>query len=409
MDISRISKAIAEVRGDQKFQDAEDVRNKDIDLLLPAALSDSVRRMAQTATALILRGFTGKLRIHCLNSDPILRSLIETEAGKMGALNRLDFVSHDMGPWRLALGCMSDRVISADASGWTARINGIFDDRKPAAAPAIAFAVACAIAKLFNHAIFGIDKYAFETWDFCLLRFSVGENVPVDAEQIDFGKIGLLGAGGIGSAVGYVLSISDWSGKLDIIDFDTFQGPNLETCISADIRDVNRPLRKALALTGTFHGHKIVTIERECKVKGGEAILQEKWNAFVCGVDNPETRLVLDNVNADILLNAGLGSTKQDVGWVLWTQHGENDPALSSIYKTSSEEKLNDSGDVPEEFREKCLRKSYQGVSLALPFIGLAAGSLLVASLYQNVVGKRNRNTFMQMDLFAKQQRITIR
>jgi hypothetical protein len=408
MDISRISKAIAEVRRDQKFQDAEDVRNKDIDLLLPAELSDAVRRMAQTATALILRCFKGKLRIHSPNSDAALVSLLETEARKVGKPTRLDFRSNDVGPWRLALGCGADHTISADASGWTARINGVFNDRKTASPPAITFAVACAIAKLFNQAIFGIDKHAFEAWDFCLLRFSSGENIAIEAEQIDLGRIGLLGAGGIGSAVGYVLSISDWSGELDIIDFDTFQGPNLETCISADVRDVYRPLRKALALTGTFQGHKIVATERRCEVKAGELILNERWDAFICGVDNPETRLVLDGVNSGILLNAGLGATKQDVGWVLWTQHEKGGRALSSMYEKNLEEKLTDFGDVPEEFRDECGRKSYQGVSLALPFIGLAAGSLLAASLYQNAAGKRTHFMFMQMDLFAKQQRMTI-
>ena len=407
MDISRISKAIAEVRGDKKFQDAEDVRNKDIDLLLPAEISDVVRHMAQTATALILRCFTGKLRIHCLDSDPTLRALLKIEAKKMGALNRLDFVSHDMGPWRISLGCRADHAISADVSGWTARINGIFDERKPAAAPAIAFAVACAIAKLFNRAIFGVDRHAFEAWSFCLLRFSTGENTTVDANQIDLGRIGMLGAGGIGSAVGYVLSISDWSGKLEIIDFDSFQGPNLETCILADIRDVNRPLRKALALAGAFHGHKIVAIERDCEIKAGTSILQEKWNAFVCGVDNAETRLVLDNVNADILLNAGLGSTKQDVGWVLWTQHGKDHLKLSSYYQNNSAD-ITDSDDVPEEFRAECSRKSYHGVSLALPFVGLVAGSLLATSLYRNAVGLRTKFTSLRIDLFGKQQRITL-
>jgi hypothetical protein len=81
---------------------------------------------------------------------------------------------------------------------------------------------------------------------------------------------------------------------------------------------------------------------------------------------------------------------------------------LSSIYKNNLEGKSTNSGDVPEEFREECSRKSYQGVSLALPFIGLAAGSLLAASLYQNAAGKRTHLTFMQMDLLAKQQRMTI-
>src|SRR5438270_229123 len=119
MDISRISKAVAVVRRDATFQGSEDVRNKDIDLLMPR--------------------------------------------------------------------------------------------------------------KLFNWAIFNESRSLVEKWDFCLLRFSSKDQAPTIAQQsISIGKCGLLGAGGIGSAVGYVLSISNWSGQIDIIDNDIFETPNLE-------------------------------------------------------------------------------------------------------------------------------------------------------------------------------------
>ena len=412
MSISRISKAIAVARQDQKFQDAEDVRRKDVDVFLPPATTETVHRMAQTVVALILRSFTGQIRFHVTAPmSPSFRLLLESEARKAGASERLVFAPNEAGPWCLALGHVKHGAISADASGWTARINGAFADRMPAAAPAITFAVACAVAKLFNYAIFGRDQNVNEVWDFCLLRFQVGENAPIAVnDQTKIGRIGLLGAGAIGSSVGYVLSISSWLGEVEVIDFDIFEEPNLETCVFADTQDVNRPLRKALALVGSLSNGQITASERRCKLKSADPILQERWEAFVCAVDNPETRRLLDDIDARILLNAGTGSTKYDLGWVLWTQH-EKDSAmkLSSVYKEDSEAESTGAGEVPEEFRDACSRTNYQGVDLALPFVALVAGSLLAAGLFQNAVEKKVGIAYLQIDLFGKQQKMTIR
>jgi hypothetical protein len=307
----------------------------------------------------------------------------------------------------LGLACSPDDALAVDASGWTARINGVFSEKLLAAPPAITFAVSCGVAKLFNNAIFESSRNIDEAWDFCLFRFLSGPYEPVDVDpSINLGRVGLLGAGGIGSAVGFVLRISTWSGQLDIIDFDAFQTPNLETCISSHIQDVNRPLRKALALERFFAGHTLMAKERNCRVVRGEGILAEKWNAFICAVDNPDTRLILDEVNAPVLLNAGLGATKLDPGWVLWTQHKHGSRTLSSFYQRGVTP-IGELNEVPEEFREECSRKSYRGVSLALPFAALAAGSLLTASLCQYASGNQTGFTFLQMDMFKKQQRMT--
>ena len=78
MSISRISKAIAVARQDQKFQDAEDVRRKDVDVFLPPATTETVHRMAQTVVALSLRSFTGQIRFHVTAPmSPSVRLLLD--------------------------------------------------------------------------------------------------------------------------------------------------------------------------------------------------------------------------------------------------------------------------------------------------------------------------------------------
>jgi hypothetical protein len=64
-------------------------------------------------------------------------------------------------------------------------------------------------------------------------------------------------------------------------------------------------------------------------------------------------------------------------------------------------------GAVPDEFQELCGRKSGQGVTLALPFDALAAGSRMVASLYQHASRALLDIGFMQMAFFGEQQRMT--
>jgi hypothetical protein len=408
MNISRIDKAVATLREDQTLADAAQVRHKDVDILLPSELCPSLRLLARIATALLLRCFKGAVRVHDPMPDLDLATQLETEARRAGATERLVLHSLTTGPWRLALGQEVDGAVSADASGWTARVNRAFGVRERAAVPAIAFAAACAVAKLFDYAIRGADRHLFEAWDFCLLRFQAGDQKPLTAEaDVHLGRIALLGAGGIGSALGLILALSEWGGELHVIDSDSFEEPNLETCVFADIADVRRPIRKALALANAFQGHRIHATERHCRLKANDPLLKESWDAFLCAVDNLETRLVLDDVNAAILLNAGLGATKADAGWVLWSQHGKGDHRLSTLYRDG--ERIGPVGShVPNDFVEECSRMSYLGVSLALPFAGLVAGSLLATSLFRRATGRGVETTLMQLDLLNKQQCVTL-
>lgn len=410
MSISRVTKSVVVLSDSSTFEKSKDARIVDIDIFLPDSISETICQMAQCAVALALRSVLGKIRIHCPHLDTHLRSVLQSEAVKFGEPERLDLDSNSNGKFKLALGLIVDGAVSADASGWTARVNGVFSNNVNASSPAATFAVACAFGKLFNHAILGRNEHFDESWDFCLLRFLLGQHpvLPVVGTQ-NLGRVALLGAGAIGSAFSYVLSLSAWSGELHIIDFDRFEDSNIETCIFADRRSVNVPLLKAQSLVNNFRDHRMYAQERNEKIRGCEPLLTEQWGALICAVDNPETRCLLDHVNAPVILNAGLGSTKLDAGWVLWTRHGSNNPTLSSIYTPQVGVVEDADIHVPEEFQEQCSRLNYNNISLSLPFVAVAAGSLLAASLFQHSIGKMTSHTWMQMDLLKKQSRITFK
>jgi hypothetical protein len=220
--------------------------------------------------------------------------------------------------------------------------------------------------------------------------------------------VGLLGAGALGTAVAYVLLKSRAKAELMVIDPQSYDDPNLETCILAEHAAVSLPMKKADFLAEALAGEGITARAERRRIEAGDGLLKEKWDAFICGVDNPETRRILDETNTGMLLNAGLGDTKEDAGFVLWTRHGSGDALLSETYAPLA----NNGGDngkegpaIPREFRDVCTRMAYQGVSLSIPFAALAAGSLLVAGLYHVARGEAPADNYFQMDLFGKQSR----
>jgi hypothetical protein len=121
-------------------------------------------------------------------------------------------------------------------------------------------------------------------------------------------------------------------------------------------------------------------------------------------VDNGKTRRILDTTNTNVLLNAGLGASREDAGFVLWTRHAGNLSTLSQLYSAAEGDAHQDEI-LPEELDE-CSRIAYRGVSLSMPFAALAAGSLLAASLYSNATGETSSVRYLQIDLFGKQQRM---
>ncbi|MFN3330598.1 MAG: hypothetical protein ACK419_06715 [Pyrinomonadaceae bacterium] len=135
--------------------------------------------------------------------------------------------------------------------------------------------------------------------------------------------------------------------------------------------------------------------------------MSERWDAFICAVDNGETRRVLDDVNAKVLVNAGLGSHRYDAGFLLWSQHGKVGKRLSELYAVEPPSSDEEVESVPEEFEEKCSRLNYREVSLSMPFVALAASSLLIASLFHS--DRRGlKPSLVQIDLFGRQQKILL-
>lgn len=406
MGISRITKSVVQALGVESFREAEEIRRKDVDFILPDGDATGLEIVVVSAAALVLRCFTGRLRVHGAETVE-LQTQIQDEARRLNALGRVEFGSRAAGRWMLAFGCRREGAICGDASGWTARINDTFLQRLPTGC-AGTFAAACMVAKLFNLAILGRDRDAFEAWDFSLSSFTSDKGAPVRRmEDVTLGRIGMLGAGALGSAVGFVLLRSKAKADVVVIDPQSYEGPNLETCVLTDVVAVNGAWKKAVHVAEVLKAGGIAARPELERVKAGSELLKMRWNGFVCGVDNPETRRMLDESNTRVLLNAGLGDSREDAGFVLWTRHVEGGAPLSELYSPARSGTGRGKNDdtIPREFREECTRMLYEGVSLSIPFAALAAGSLLVAGLYHEARGEAPLDNYLQLDLFGKQSR----
>src|SRR5438046_3043976 len=103
MDISRITKLVVEVSGGDSYDQAADVRNKDVSFVLPKSGEVGFQIIALSAVALVLRCFKGRLRFHGPASTK-LQNCIQEEAAKLNELDRLDFSPASHGRWMLAFG-----------------------------------------------------------------------------------------------------------------------------------------------------------------------------------------------------------------------------------------------------------------------------------------------------------------
>jgi hypothetical protein len=216
--------------------------------------------------------------------------------------------------------------------------------------------------------------------------------------------IRLLGAGAIGSGFTYTLWLSGWNAIVEIIDYDHYDEPNHETTMRIGLTEVRRNRKKAVALAENVKRNGLKTKFQVKRILKGNAILQEPSDAFVCAVDNPETRRILDGANTELLINAGVGGRAEDAGHVVWTRHLPGDPLLSKRYVTADPD--NSRSVVPEEFRkDECSRLIYHDASLAAPFIGLAAGTLLAAACGLHATEQLPKVNYFKIDLLKLQSR----
>ncbi len=419
--ISRLDKYVVETARLKSLNDAAKRRNQPICIVIGMNEPQKTAVMSRAATALALRSLKGPVKIYFQGSSwhgsPLLAKLRDdfcAEAELCGAADRLNIdvgVPHN--GHSLHIGTNGVNGISVDAYGWTASINSNIQREQAAVAPAAIFAVCCGFAKLFSEAVIGNASQGKERWDFSLMNFSrltQNEQEIRTCSNLNLGRIGLLGAGAIGAGFMFALIMSGWSAKVDIIDDDRYEEPNLETTMLTSKKAVLDCSFKAPHLSSIGElNPQLVCRPIKKRISGDSEELSQFRNLLVCTVDNTETRRILDSANVEAVLNGATGGTRLDSGHVLYSRHKRAvDPPLKNLYSVEGKEENTNAmdTDVPLEVaHDECSRIAYKGVSLAAPFMGLAVGSLLLAGCAHRVINAEPSINYLKLDLMGLQSK----
>lgn len=404
--ISRIGKMLREATGFERFSDAQALRARAVTLFVDDRTDPF---LARSAVALTLRCFAGKTNVCRADGKGVPRALaaeVEEEAAEYGDVERLSLDSRQDGELSLGLGCRVGNIF-VDACGWSVSVNQLGATYARAAAPCAAFAAAAGVAKLFA-ALIGRDQSVLhEAWTAPMLDFSTDAyDPPLEA---DVGRIILIGAGAIGSGLAHVTRGSAWRGEIIVVDSQRYDEPNHETTLLISRKMALRQAPKAATLASLLRSSGLSVDSREEHVDARHSLLSERADVLVCAVDNVELRRSLDAAAANVVLNAGVGGSALDAGHVLWTRHGKDEPPLSSHYRmrTSSAGAPGSSDGPRDVVTDECSRVAYANVSLAAPFMGLAAGALLAASLFQHASAMAAPTNYLKVDLLGLQSRAT--
>lgn len=404
MTTSRIGKFLCETTGAARFDAAQARRARDV-LLLTSERAHPM--LVRSAVALTLRCFLGKTLVVAEPGASLPAELVnevKAEAAAHGETDRVSFVAEvraDPDHLVLGLGCSCDGVF-VDAHGWSVSVNELGPGLAPTA-PAAAFAAAAGVAKAFAAIIGRGSSVVHEAWTAPLLDLPAGDDIWADT-PIELGRVIVIGAGAIGAGLGHVLRGSGWRGDVLYVDNQRYDEPNLETTllISKDAAMRQRP--KAATLARLVESRGIVARGVAELIVENHPLLTEPAAALVCAVDNVDTRQLLDRTAAAVVFNAGVGGSRLDAGHVLWTRHDRETPPLSTLYRTSADPRGARSGGPSDIVTDECSRIAYESVSLAAPFMGLAAGALLAAGLAQHALGMSAPTNYLKLDLLGQQR-----
>lgn len=408
MTASRVGKFLCETTGAARFAEAQARRQRDV-VLLTSERADPF--LVRSAVALTLRCFFGKtvvVPVPGTSLRPEVVNQVEEEAEAYGATDRLSFAADGSDEGLvLGLGCSCDGTF-VDAHGWSVSVNEVGAQRLTPTAPAAAFAAAAGVAKLFA-AIIGRDSLVVnEAWTAPLLDLPAGDQTSAVA-HIDFGRVMVIGAGAIGAGLGHVLRSSGWRGEVLYIDNQRYDEPNHETTLLISKANALRQRPKAATLAGLCESGAISARGVEELIVADHPLLAEPAAALVCAVDNVDARRLLDRTAAAVVFNAGVGGTRYDAGHVLWSRHDPKSPPLSTLYRATPESRVANDGGPSDIVTDACSRIAYESVSLAAPFMGLAAGALLAAGLAQHALGAPAPTNYLKVDLLGLQHRATRR
>ena len=269
-------------------------------------------RLDEAAPALHIVGPTTRVRpLPRLNDQPLLDALADAHRG-FDSAERLVAGPARTPVIRLVFGAEHNDGVTIASSGWRAAVGTTPDGPvgNPIAA-SFAGALAAVEATKAMLAAVGVEHRRLRPWTGIVSLWDhglPGTDGP-SISTVDLDDVAFVGAGGIASAVAWVLSLLELSGAPRAIDKDRFDGPNLNRHLTAghergragnaQSRRVRRPARRRSAVTRPVFARwqELPAVERT----GVDLV--------VISVDHDPTRRDVQLDFPRLILNAGNADT----------------------------------------------------------------------------------------------------
>ena len=181
-----------------------------------------------------------------LGDRPLADALADAHEG-FDSVERLTAAPADSPVLRLVFGANVDDALAIDCSGWRAAVGTILGG--PAGNPiAAGFAGVLAAVEATKAMLvtIGVDDRKLRPWTGVVSLWDHGmpgaDGPPLTAVDLD--DVAFIGAGGIGSALAWILALLELHGAPSVIDDDRLDGPNLNRHLTAGHREADEQMRK---------------------------------------------------------------------------------------------------------------------------------------------------------------------
>lgn len=206
-------------------------------------------------------------------------------------------------------------------------------------------------------------------------------------------RLWIVGLGNLGQAFAWLLGCLPYPASpaplLVLQDFDRIAPANESTSLLTSPRDDRR--KKARVVADWLDRRGFDTVIEERRFGPWTQRTADEPGAALCGVDNALARAALEKVGFDLVVEAGLGAGPQRFRNIsmhtfpasrsaaeIWSGHA---PSRADVENMPAYQSLRQHG------MDKCGLAQLASRTVAVPFVGLTAGCLVVAELLRRLHG----------------------